>query len=180
MGLFRDMTFPRGVILVSLVASAVLGYFVWARGSRLEEIHEELREVKSVCRQIQELGVELDQLQRAKKREGLAAQNDPETYIRSIGTHERVGIGQIEITPSTKTPMRGVEDRIYKIRPANKSQRYSRSQIGNFLYQLEAESRRVRVTSVKLLPFKKLKAGEIGDDVWTFEAAITSRSQVES
>jgi len=181
MGLFRNMTFPRGVILVSLVSSAVLGYFVWARGSRLDEIHQELRQVKTVCREIQELGVELDQLQRAKKREGLTEyQNDPETYIRSIGAHERVGIGQLDTTPSVKTPMRGVEDRIYRIRPANKTQRYSRSQIGNFLYQLEAESRRVRVTSLKLLPFKKLKAGEIGDDVWTFEAAITSRSQVES
>ena len=174
------LNFPRGVILVSLLASTGLGYLVWARANRLAEIRVELDKVKGLCREIQELGVQLDQLQRAKRREGLTGQDDPETYIRSIAAHERVGIGQLRTTPSVKSPFRDVEDRIYKIQPANKNQRYSRSQIGNFLYQLEAESRRVKVTSLKLTPFKKIKQGEIGDDVWTFDAAITSRSKVES
>ncbi len=181
MTFLSKLNFPRGVILVSLLASTGLGYLVWARANRLAEIRVELGLVKGLCRAIQELGVQLDQLQRAKRRDGLTdSQKDPETYIRSIAAHERVGIGQLRTTPSVKSPFRDVEDRIYKIQPANKNQRYSRSQIGNFLYQLEAESRRVKVTSLKLTPFKKIKQGEIGDDVWTFDAAITSRSKIES
>ena len=93
---------------------------------------------------------------------------------------ELVGIGQVKIDPTTRSPGKDIEDKIYKIRPANKNQRYDRKRVGNFLYKLEAESRRVKVTSLDLRPADNLKPGEIGDDRWTFEASITSRSQTSS
>ena len=38
----------------------------------------------------------------------------------------------------------------------------------------------MRVTKFDLTPFGKLKSGEVGNDEWSFEASITSRSQVGS
>ena len=38
----------------------------------------------------------------------------------------------------------------------------------------------VKVTSINLTPAKKVKPGEIGDDRWTFEAEVMSRSKLET
>jgi hypothetical protein len=180
MGFFRSMNFPRGVILVSLLLSVGLGYFVYKRGQRLEQIHIQVKLVPQLVRDIQKLGIELNNYQEVSSGEILKGEDyDAETYIREIAADPNVNIGQVKTTPSKKAPYRDVEDHIYKIVPDSRNPRFSRSQIGNFLYKLESASRRVRVTSVKLIPSSKLKAGEIGDDIWTFEAAITTREKVE-
>ncbi len=175
MGFFKNMTFPRWVILVMFTASAVLGWFVYERSKRLETVQIELSRTPKLVKEIQELALELDGLQRAADKEGLRGEADLEFYIRSVGSHEAVRIGQVNTTPRTSSPMRGVEDRVLKIQPTNKDARYTRGQIGNFLYRLEEKSRRVKVTRIKLDPWKRIKPGEIGDDNWTFEAEITSR-----
>ena len=58
-------------------------------------------------------------------------------------------------------------------------QRSRRASIANFLFTLEQDSRRVKVTSIRIDPFAKLKPGELGGDEWTFEAEITSRRKIE-
>jgi len=180
MGFLSGMNFPRGVIIASLAASAGFGYMVYERGQRLEQIQSELKLVPNLVRDIQKLGIELNNYQEAASGEILKGDDyDAETYIREIAADPNVNIGQVKTTPSKKSPYRDVEDRIYKIVPDSRNPRFTRSQIGNFLYKLEAASRRVRVTSLKLIPANKLKAGEIGDDVWTFEAAITTREKVD-
>ena len=97
---------------------------------------------------------------------------------------EELGITRVEVLHEvgflTRNPSKDVKDWIYKIKPFNKNKRLTRSRIGNFFYKLEADSRRVKVTSIKLTPFKKIKPGEVGEDVWTFECAITSRSQINT
>jgi hypothetical protein len=177
---FRHMNFPRAVILLSLMASAVLGYFVYEKKARLAEIERELALVRTkVAKEIQQMGIELAQYQELGTGSTTGAEFDFDPYIRSIAATETlVEIGEVEISPTTKSPSKDVKDSIYKIKPFNKNKRLTRSRIGNFLYKLEADSRRVKVTSLKLTPFKKIKPGEVGEDVWTFEAAITSRSQV--
>jgi hypothetical protein len=176
---FSSLNFPRAVILVMLLASAVLGYFVWQRTTRLHQIERELVMVKSRVRETQQLALQLNDLQRLSEREGLVGEADPEFYIRGVASQDRVQIGQVDTSVSTSTPMRGVEDKKYKITPSNKNARYSRTQIGNFLYKLEADSRRVRVTHIRITPVSRVKPGEIGPDVWTFEAEITSRQAIE-
>ena len=179
MKLFSGMTFPRWVIVTMLLASSALGWLVYHRFTRLDEVRYELRRVEGVVSEIQELALQLNGLQDLASKEGLKGENDPELYIREIAVQDKVGIGQVGTTPSRQTPFKGVEDHRFKIKPLNKNKRYSRGQIGNFLYKLEADSRRVRVTSLKLTPVERIRPGETGDDTWTFEAEITSRQKAE-
>ena len=176
---FGNMNFPRAVIIVSLLASAVLGYFVRERTDRLAQIHEELRRVPELVKSIQQLGITHTQYQEAAAGKAGVSDNDYDPYIRRIAADDLVGIGQVQIDPSKKKS-KDTEDRIYKIKPAQKNQKYYRAKIGNFLYKLETDSRRVKVTRFKLTPHKKLKPGDVGNDQWTFEATITSRMQITS
>jgi hypothetical protein len=180
---FATMTFPRGVILVSLLASIGLGVLVYKRRTRLAEIERELAATPKVIKEIQQLGIEFTNLKEVAGGEIVRGEDiDFETYIRQQAGDKMVEIGQVDTTPSPpRNYQAGVEDHVFKIKPANATQRFQRSRIGNFLYKLEADSRRVKVTSLKLTPSnKRLKPGEIGDDLWTFEASITVRSKSEA
>lgn len=179
MSVLSRMTFPRWVMLVCALGSCVLGYFVWVKTQRLKQVESELGRVKPLVQAIQENAYRLNALQKASDKEGLKGETNPELYIRQVAQQDYVNVGQVVITPRTTSPVRGVEDRHYGIRPSNRTERYSRGQIGNFLYKLEADSRRVKVTDLKITPVGRLKAGDLGDDAWTFEATITSRQAVE-
>lgn len=180
MGFFRNLNFPRGVILISLVTSAAFGWFLYQKTERLDEIKRELTLVEGLVKDIQTRGIELNNLQKSASGELLKGEDyDAETYIREIAADGNVNIGQLLINPSKKSPSKQFEDHIYKISPSNKKQRHSKSQIGNFLYKLEADSRRVKVTSLQISPLDKTKPGEIGNDVWSFEASITTRTKTE-
>ena len=177
-GFFANMNFPRWIILISLLASAGLGYRVYQRKNRLKEIHSELARVPDVVRRIQEKGLALQDLTEKASREGLG-QGDIETYIREIAASENVNVGQVRTTPRNLERIAGFVDETCKIVPANSKQEYARLNIGNFLYQLEAESRRVKVTQLRISPAERTKEGEVGRDSWKFEATITSRKSKE-
>jgi hypothetical protein len=179
MSFFANMNLSRWMILGSLTGSAILGYFVWERGNRHDEIVKELARVPSMIRSIQSKALELDELQRLADKEGLKGKDDPEFYIRGVARNDRVKIGLVDITKRTTSPARGIEDRVYKIKPSVKNTKYSRGSIANFLYKLEEGSRRVRITHVKIEPADKVRPGEIGPDTWTFEAEMTSRQGAE-
>ena len=183
MGFLHQMTFPRWVILTSFLASAILGYYVYERSNRLEQIQVELRRAPALVQEIQSLGVARNNLNSISSGEVLRGggdQIDFETYIRSIAADKKVSVGQVRTSPTVRSPIAGYEDRMIKIVPANKDPRFTRSQIGNFLYKLEADSRRVKVTSLRLEPADRLKPGEVGDDEWKFDVTITVRSKAES
>lgn len=177
---FGRMSFPRAVILFCSLGSLVLGVLVYLRSQRLAEVETELRNVKQVIRDIQTDAYRLNDLQTLAIAETLKGQKEPESYIRSFTAEERIEIGQVEITKQTKETIRGVEDDIYKIVPGIRNPRLSLGQIGNFLYRLERESRRVKVTHVRLTPVDKVSAGEIGKGLWTFDAELTTRTKKES
>jgi hypothetical protein len=176
---FANMNFPRAVLVVSLVASAVLGYLLWDYSGRLTEATARKGRIKGHIRGIQEKALLLDSLQdTATGDQMLGAENNLEMYIRSACTNEAIGLGQVDTIPRTSPYTREIEDRKIRIRPANKNARYRRGQIGNFLYTLESDSPRIKVTSFKITPADKTQPGEIGNDFWTFEAEITSRQSV--
>ena len=52
MDFFTNMNVPRLVTLVSLIGSCVLGYFVYERTARLEEIHRETAQVPGLVKEI--------------------------------------------------------------------------------------------------------------------------------
>ncbi len=173
------MNFPRWVILAMLLTSGALGWFVYEKGTRLAAVHDELHRVPVLVKEIQQQALRLDALQGLADKEGLIGETDPEYYIQRIAALENVQIGATSINPSVFQTFRGVEDHKYTIRPQDKSRRYKRIRIGNFLYKLEEESRKVKVTGIELTPTARIKKGEIGDDNWTFEVELTSRQAAE-
>ncbi len=177
---FGRLSFPRAVILFCSLGSLVLGALVWLRAQRLSEVKDELARVPNLVKEIQSDAYRLSELLRSASAEKFKAQSEPETYIRAIAVDGKINMGQIDITKVTKTPAKGIEDSIYKMVPQTKTQRYTRGHIGNFLYKLEADSRRVKVTRIKLTPFEKISPGEIGKDSWVFEAELTTRTKLES
>lgn len=179
-GFFARMSFPRAVILFCSLGSLALGALVYLRSQRLSEVHTELLRVREIVKEIQADAYRLDDLQRSASAEKFKAQSAPQSYIQAFAADSRINMGQIDIGTNTKTPMRGIEDNVYKMTPQSKSQRYTRGQIGNFLFKLEEGSRRVKVTRLKLTPYEKVAPGEVGKDSWNFEAELTTRTKVES
>ncbi len=174
------MSFPRAVILFCSLGSLTLGVLVYLRSQRLDEVHNELKRVKDVVREIQTDAYRLDDLQASASTEKFKAQEELESYIRAVAGEDNIKMGQLDLSSMPRTPARGILDKIYKIAPATKAQHYVRGYIGNFLYRLEKDSRRVKVTRLKLTPFDKAVPGEIGKDRWVFEADLTTRTKVEA
>jgi len=57
---------------------------------------------------------------------------------------------------------------------------FQRLRIANFLYTLEYDSRRVKVTDMKLeIAEKKPKPHEVPADEWFFDAEVTSRQRAD-
>lgn len=176
---FARMSFPRAVILFCSLGSLALGVLVYLRAQRLSEVKDELARVPTLIKEIQSDAYRLSDLLRSASTDTLRAQSEPESYIRAIAVDSKINMGQIDIVKTPKSPAKGIEDMIYKITPQTKTQRFSRGAIGNFLYKLEADSRRVKVTRIKLTPFEKVAPGEVGKDSWVYEAELTTRSKVD-
>ena len=174
------LSFPRLVILVCSLGSIALGVMVYLRMQRLSEVKAELQRVPTVVKEIQSNAYRLSDLQLRASAEKFKAQSEPESYIRQIASGPNINLGQVNINNASKTPARGIEDTIYKIEPQTKTQRFSLGQIGNFLYKLEADSRRVKVTRIKLVPAEKVAPGEIGKNQWVFDADMTTRTKTDA
>ena len=177
---FGKMSFPRAVILFCSLGSVVMGALVFDRTRRLADVHEELRRVKEVIKEIQTDAYRLDDLQRSAGAEKFAAQDELETYIRKIAGEDNIDMGQLDFQKRPHEPARGILDNICKISPQSKTPHYNRGQIGNFLYTLERDSQRVKVTRLKLTPSDKAVAGEVGKDRWNFEAELTTRTKSDT
>jgi hypothetical protein len=174
------MSFPRVVIVACTAGSLAFGVLVYLRTQRLAEVHQELETVDEVVREIQTDAYRLAELQKAASADGMKGQEEPETYIRQVAADTNINMGQLSITKSDKGLTKGVKDFLYKMAPAEKSQRFTLGQVGNFLYKLEADSRRVKVTQLKLTPYEKVSPGQVGKDAWNFEAELTTRKKTDS
>lgn len=191
------MTFPRAVILVCLIACIPLGWIGWKKSGELSQMETVLHREKRVgpdgseyylpsttmklVEEIQILSIQLDQLQNQADKEKLkGGVPNAEDYIRGIASHDLVTIGDVDITPSKRETTKGIVDYKYVIKPVDRERPYARSQIANFLYKLEEDSQRVRVTSIDIRPVQKsVKPHQVFEDKWTFDIEITSRQAEE-
>jgi len=151
---FRSMNFARWSILVSILGSLALVWFGLWQNSQLSE---------------------------SLKGESLQGEADMQSYIYKVATMDRVEVGNLNLaTPAAEQFSKGVVDKKISIRPDNRERSFPRTTIANFLYTLEAQSRRVKVTMVTIENFDRRKKNhEIPDDKWTFLAEITSRQRSE-
>ena len=175
----KDLTLARGIILGSLVLSVALA----VNGFRLHKERRGLevalqREVPELARQTQVLSRRYSRLYDEAEREGLKGQGDPQSYLRILATDPKVMLGGIEISKPTPTrPSKGVIDIKYRIVSATKDRGFDRKNLANYMWLLEEQSRRVRVTQLRLDREGNLKPWEYGNDLWKWDIEVTSRQK---
>lgn len=179
MSFFANMNLARAIILLSLVGSVVLGWTGWRGHQELVEMREALKDqVPKMVEDIQKLSDQHTKLTRDKDGDQFLRQANPELYIRGIGDKPNLKLGNLTLDPKKDYPSKGLVDQKYRILPDKRDREYSRGQISLFLYYLEAESRRVKVTDAKIdLVDTKTKPADVPRDAWTFEAEVTSRAK---
>jgi hypothetical protein len=178
-----DLNLARAIILLSIVGSVALAWIGWQRSSDLADMRARLdRDVPKLVTEIQQLSKQHTQLYREREGEGLKGQTDPETYIVNVAAADKVEVGQLKLTPlESSSQARNVVDKKYRIQPSNRDRTFQRSRVANFLYMLERESRRIKVTQAKfeIADPNRTKAEDVPKDEWKFEAEVTSRQKVE-
>lgn len=182
-GFLSSMNLARWIIVIGVVGSIALGVTGWLLHGR--RVSDELAlapggEVEKLTASIQTLGKQCSKLQNDADRIGLTSQKDAMSYIREIAANPGVQIGQTFVGPLTPaTPAKGVTDIKYQIKPQDAAKSYRRDQIGNFMWKLESDSGRLRVTNLRVWQEQKLKEWEIANDLWKYEAEVTSRQKDE-
>jgi hypothetical protein len=176
---FANMNLARWIIVASVAGTLVLAFTGWKLHSRRVELERALEvAVPNRALALQVQARRYSKLYKEAEREGLKGQADPESYIRTLASDEHVALGQVEVIRAREsTPRKGVADRKYTIRPQSRDRGFPRDRIANFMWKLESESRRVRVTMAQLDPEKPLKPHEHPTDSWKWTVEVTSRQK---
>ena len=176
---FSNMNLARWIIVLSLIFSVVLGgVWYWLRGETSRLADELAARIPNTAQGMQVAAIEHTQLYGEFEREGLKGQSNPDEYIRVKARHEDVQLGAVDITAANPaSPAKGIVDRKYTIRPQDPKAGHQRLRLANYMYLLERESRRVRVTHLRLDPLDKHEPWEIGSDLWSWEIEVTSRQK---
>jgi hypothetical protein len=180
MALFANMTMARWIALLSLVLSAGLGGVgYWLHGERTRLEDELTSRIPKAAFDIQAAARRHTQLYQEFQREGLKGQSNPDEYIRVLARDVKVQLGGVEIKAAAPgSPAKDVVDRKYTIQPQDAKAGHKRDRLANYMWLLEQQSRRVRVTHVRLDPLEKHQPWEIGSDVWSWEIEVTSRQKL--
>jgi len=176
---FKNLNFPRGVILLSLIGSCALGWYVYEGSQRVEELAAEKAEAARIVTQIHQLGFAVEELAALRGNSNvIGVDDDIELRVRQIAKERNIAIGDVDISKNTRSvkAARDLEDVIYTLRPRDTEAEFSRARIGNFLYRLD-ESNRLVVTKIELNPADRLRPGEIGNDLWDYTIEVSSRQR---
>jgi len=87
-----------------------------------------------------------------------------EAFLRTVASHAKVAIGQVNISTTSRSRPEGLQEQVYSIHPMRKG--FTRLQIANLVFLLD-ENGPGRVTRMELRP-----AGAQSDS-WTFELEYT-------
>ncbi len=182
--MLAKMTLARWIIVLSLLAAVGLGYYGYSMHARRLSLEDALtREVHEIALDLRNLARRHSVLTKQLDREGFKEQSDPATYIRAIAANAAVLMGDVTVAPPSEAEhIRGILDTRYTISSSSFDRGYPRLNIANFLYKLESESRRMRVTRLRMDPeAKNLKPENVLDvDSWRWEVEVTSRTKLET
>ncbi len=187
---FRNLTFSRTIILLSFLGSGVLGWMLYKEKQRLSNYEAAVPFAEQMVPKIISRAQELDELMKAAAREDFGNDvNGVNTYVRVQASDNNVHVGQVNVSkPKTDTIYSGgaggsgrVEDTVYTITPSPDGQaEFTRSEIANFAYLLEQESRRIKVSRLLMRPTQKSqKDDQALEDRWTFDIDLRIRSRSE-
>ena len=182
---FANMNLARWVILLSVLGSIGLGFWGWGLHQERVALEDALKtEVPRRAQNIQVLSLRYSELRKEYDREGLAGQDNPDTYFRRLAIHKDVALGGLNIKHQRESsPAAGVVDRKYLLQPdptkgsGGRSVGYDRARIANFMWLLEDQSRRVRVTNIRLDPVERNDPWVPANDRWEWDIEVTSRGK---
>jgi hypothetical protein len=179
---FSHFNFARALILLCLIGSIPLGWYGWQQYQLNTELKQDLAKggrIERLIQDVQRNAHTFSTKQEEASAEGMAGESDPVSYIRTVARMDQIDLGQVDINPSDQARQNGIVDKIYRIGPKNKQRTFRRTALANFLFKLEQKSQRVRVTEIKMETeeSRKVKPEDIPNDMWTFEAKITSRQR---
>jgi len=193
MSFFQGFNTVRALILLFLIGSIPMGMQVWKREQGIRTLASQIGvhrnfDAKSV--QGSELVARIDNIitlakehtefQKTLKGEGIRGNDSPQVYIRTIAKDSKISLGRVEINASEKDYGPFV-DKIYSITPQDSKSTFTRQAISNFLYKLESDSRRVRVTKFNIDATddngRRPKIDVLPSDKWAFDCEISIREQ---
>lgn len=181
-GFFKEFNLARGIIVASIVGCLVLGYLCWQRKQEVADLNDALvSRVQPAVKDLVQSAHRHTSLSQLMKGEGLRGESDLTSYIRKVAAKDRVEIGELNMTNSEAALTRGIVDKKYIIKPDNPQTSFKRMTLVNFFYTLEDDSRRVKLTRVKMevADQKGLKTHEVPKDDWKFDCELTSRQRKE-
>jgi hypothetical protein len=178
---FAEMNLARGIIVVSLAGCLVLAVLGWRKQRDLAETRTVYEaSLEPLARDLMQSAQRHSVLSKALRDDSLGAQADLETYIRRVAAKDKVEIGNVNMQFSDEQRSKTVVDKVYRIKSDAKDRSFQRLRIANFLYTLESDSRRVKVTDLKLeVSERRIKPHEVPGDAWFFEAEVTSRQRAD-
>jgi hypothetical protein len=180
---FKGFNLARGIIVFSLVASLVLGWLCWQRQQELVELRQDVstQKMTPMVTALRQAALRHKQLSQSVKGEGLVGQQALVSYIRTVGAKDRIEIGELNLTLTEASPSTNIVDKKVTMKPDNPQASFKRMTLVNFFHTLETDSRRVKLTRVKIevADMKGLKPHEIPQDNWRFDAEVTSRQRKE-
>ena len=172
----KNMNLARWIILLTVPFGIGLAVYANGNTSVVEERDRALQKrIPDMLSRIQQLAIDHSQLSDELNAEGIKDLSAG-SYIRKVATSRNVEIGDVRINESKRSPFTGIEDNIYTIRPSDSERGFQRVKVSNFLYKLEEDSNRVKVTDISMdIIQRRVKNHIVPNDSWTFTAQVTTR-----
>jgi hypothetical protein len=169
----------RIMIVLLVLGSGFLGWTAYKQHQRIQFLRAALapngivpKTVASIQQNAEEYALYKDRAASDQLKD-----QDPASYIRGLAGHPNINIGRLELDRTEDEPARGINQLNYRIEPNDSKTTFDRRNIANFLYKLEEDSRRVKVTYIEMNPATKIDEGARPQDTWRMKATISMRER---
>jgi hypothetical protein len=169
----------RIMIVLLVLGSGFLGWTAYKQHQRIQFLRSALAPGGLVPKTVANIQQNAENYATYKDRAASdqLKDDDPSVYIRGLAGHRNINIGRVDVDKKEIEAGRGISQFNYTIEPNDAKMTFDRRNIANFLYKLEEDSRRVKVTMVNLTPATKVEEGGRPQDLWRMTAAISMRER---
>jgi len=169
----------RIMIVLLVLGSLFLGWTAYKQQQRIQYLRSALAPDGLVPKTVASIQQNAENYANYKDRAASdqLRDQDPAVYIRGLAGHPNINIGRVDVNMSEVEAGKGVNQRTFRIEPNDAKATFDRRNIANFLYKLEEDSRRVKVTYIELNPATKIEEGGRPQDLWRMTAAISMRER---
>ena len=178
---FRNLNLARAIILFSLAGAGYLAWTDWTGYQEIKFLRQVFpSQVGGLMRNIRREAALHSKLSEELHGDQFHGEKNMESYIRGI--YDGLNLGALgSMKTREQRPRKGAVDRSTPIKPADSKKKFTHFQIANFLFELERQSRQIKVTALDMnVQGQRPKHGEIPTDDWTFSAEVTNRVKKDS